>query len=350
MPREPEETKAQPIKVNALFKPLTDFDEKEADWLIPEYIPQGVITTMAGDGGSGKTSVWTDIAASVSSGRNCFFDQTPFTGREPQRVVFLSSEDSVEIVLKKRLRAAGANMANIYTASLQDERFKELKFNSPLLKTMIEQIRPALVVFDPIQGFIPEGLNMGSRNDMRNLLSPLIGVGENIGTAFLLVVHTNKRAGVFGRNRIADSADIWDISRSVLIVGKTPDGERYISHEKSNYCEQGQTVLFDIEGGRPTFKGLSELHDCDFVRQMDFETRQAPQRASAEEFIVEFLRSGKKQTADLDEAAAARGISRSTLSRAKQNMKKSGLIEYKNEGYGKDKKWFVYLVDKGSRP
>lgn len=338
--------------IDSLFKPLETFQEKEAHWLVPEYIPSGALTTMAGDGGSGKTSIWVNLAAAISSGRKCFFDPIPegFDAGEPQKVVFLSAEDSIEIVLKKRLRAAGANMSNVLTASLQDERFKELKFNSPLLKQMIEAVKPALVIFDPLQGFIPEGVNMGSRSDMRGLLSPLIGVGESTGTAFLLVVHTNKRQGCYGRNRIADSADIWDYSRSVLIVGKTPDGTRYLSHEKSNYCEAGQTVLFDIEDGLPVFREHSSLHDCDFVRQSDFENREAPQRSEAEGFIFEFLRSGKQPTAELDEAAKARGISRSSLARAKTKMKKDGAIGYKAEGFGQGKTWFIYLIEKRFTP
>lgn len=335
-----------------LFRKLSDFEERDASWLVPEYLPSGALTTIAGDGGCGKTSVWVDLAAAVSTGRRCFFDPTPegFSAGEPSKVVFLSAEDSIEIVLKKRLKAAGANLSNILTASLQDERFKELKFDSPLLKQMIENVKPALVIFDPLQGFIPEGVNMGSRSDMRGLLSPLIGIGESTGTAFVLIVHTNKRSGVYGRNRIADSADIWDYSRSVLIVGKTPDGTRYLSHEKSNYCEAGQTILFDIDEGLPVFRDYSTLHDCDFVRQSDYECREAPQRTEAETFIFEYLQHGKQPTAELDEAAKARGISKSSLSRAKAKMSKDRVIGYKAEGFGTSKQWFTYLIEKRFTP
>lgn len=133
---------------------------------------------------------------------------------------------------------------------------------------------------------------------MRNCLNPLIGWGEKYGCTFLIVVHTNKRQGVFGRNRVADSADIWDISRSVLIVGQTQDGKRYLSHEKSNYGEPGATAIFDIVDGVAVFEEYSDKKDKDFVGERDFETRQAPQRADAERFIYEFLKNGKKPTAE----------------------------------------------------
>lgn len=34
----------------------------------------------------------------------------------------------------------------------------------------------------------------------------------------MVICHTNKRKGAFGRDRIADSADLWDIARSVSSV------------------------------------------------------------------------------------------------------------------------------------
>ena len=51
---------------------MEDIEEKPPEWLIPNYIPKRNITTMAGDGGSGKTTVWCEIAASISAGRPCF--------------------------------------------------------------------------------------------------------------------------------------------------------------------------------------------------------------------------------------------------------------------------------------
>lgn len=131
-----------------------------------------------------------------------FFDETPkeFFESEPQKVLFFSSEDSLEYTLKARLRKAGANFNNIFSVDLKNERFSEIKFNSKLLKELIEQVKPALIVFDPLQAFIPVDMQMGQRNAMRACLSPLIGIGEQYGVTSLIVVHTNKKQGVFGRN------------------------------------------------------------------------------------------------------------------------------------------------------
>ena len=336
-----------------LLVSLSDVEEKEAEWHVWRYMPKGQINVLAGDGGAGKTTIWCGLAAATSNGMRAFFEEeviNPFEPerKEPQKVIFFSSEDSLECTLKARLRKAGANLDNIYSASLKDERFSQIKFNSSLLKDLIKDVKPALVIFDPIQAFIPPDIQMGQRNAMRNCLNPLIGLGEEYGTTFLIVVHTNKRQGVYGRNRIADSEDVWDIARSVIITGTAKDNIRYLSHEKSNYGELGRTALYTIEDGIAVFKEYCDKRDADFVRERDLSTYQAPQRQSAEAFIVDFLKNGKKPTAELDEAAKAAGITVSTLRRAKEELRNRKILGFKPEGYGQNKVYYSFLFDQSS--
>ena len=72
-----------PVKENMknlkskLLISLDEVEEKEAAWLIPQRMPKGQIIILAGDGGSGKTSLWCSLAAAISSGKQVFFDETP---------------------------------------------------------------------------------------------------------------------------------------------------------------------------------------------------------------------------------------------------------------------------------
>ena len=232
--------------------PMDIVEEKEVSWLVTNYIPRGQITTLAGDGGSGKTTVWCSIAAAVSTGKFPFLlnGEIPvgFADMKPEKVMFFSAEDSFEYVLKRRLRKNGAKLENIFSIDIADDRFPEIKFNSKFLEALLEKYRPELCIFDPIQAFVPDNIKMGDRNAMRSCLSPLIGYGEKYGTTFLIVMHSNKQSGVWGRKRIADSADMWDISRSVILAGETGEnGTRYLSHEKSNYGPTGKTVLYALD-------------------------------------------------------------------------------------------------------
>ena len=334
-----------------LIVPLTSVQEKEPEWLVSQYIPKGEITVLAGDCGSGKTTVWCGIAATISNGSKAFFESVldEYGQREPQKVLFFSAEDSLEYTLRAKLRKAGADLSKIFSASLKDERFSNIKFGSQILKDLIRDIKPALAVFDPIQAFVPPEIQMGQRNAMRNCLRPLIGLGEEYGTTFLIVVHTNKRQGTYGRNRIADSADVWDIARSVMIAGTSTDNKtRYLSHEKSNNGEPAQTALFTINNGVAAFQEYCDKRDADFVKERDFSAYQAPQRLDAEKFIIDFLKNGKKPTKDLDEAASASGISKNTISRAKTQLRKKGVLGGASERYGQEKQFFSYLLEPDS--
>ncbi len=325
---------------------MDSVEEKCPEWLVTDYMPKGQITVLAGDGGSGKTTIWCSIAASVSSGGPCFLNRdNPFAKKcTPGRVLFFSSEDSVEYTLKGRLRRAGAKMEHVSTLDLADERFPEIKFNSPLLEELIKEYKPELAIFDPLQSYVPPDIQMGQRNAMRACLNPLVGLGEKYGTTFLIIVHTNKQAGLWGRKRIADSADIWDIARSVLIAGEVNDGLRYISQEKSNYGPLAQTVLFRLDSGKVEFEGYTNKKDKDYVTAATAATYQAPAREDAKAFILDYLKDGEKETADLDGMMKAQGVSGKTLERAKAELKKEGLITYFSRGF-KPKVHYCKIAD-----
>lgn len=329
---------------------LDTVEEKEVEWLVPGYIPKNEITLTCGDGGSGKTTMWCGVAASVSAGKKVFFSKASEESEsyEPQKVLFFSAEDSLEHVLKARLRKAGARLENILSVKIQSDLFLDIKFNSAVLESLIDKTRPALMIFDPIQSFVPPNTSMSQRNAMRDCLNPLIGWGEKYSVTSLIVVHTNKKANVSGRYRIADSADIWDIARSVLICGDTKDGRNYLIHEKCNYGELCETAIFSINNGVAVFEGYSGKKDKDFVQERDFNIRQAPQRQDAEQFIFDFLRNGKKLTRELDEAARAAGISKNTLNRAKTELRNQKLLSWGAEGFGKDKAYYSYLIEEFS--
>lgn len=329
---------------------LVDMDtaqEEEPEWLVQGYVPKYQITAMVGDGGSGKTTAWCRLVADISSGKRPFLLGAPggldLKEHEPQKVLFFSAEDSYRHVLRRKLRLNGANLKNIKTMDISDERFKHIKFNDPFLEQLIATHRPALVVFDPIQAFIPENIKMGERNAMRSCTEPLIGYGEKYGCTFLLIVHTNKLANVWGRKRMADSSDLWDISRSVLMMGETNEpGIRYISQEKSNNGPLRSTVLFAIEGDTLTYKGFSDKKDKDFVTAASQAVKQAPAREEAKEFILDFLKDGEKPVAELDEMASVTGISKNTLGRAKTELKQENKIKMWSRGFN-PKKWYMSL-------
>ena len=307
-----------------------------------------VITNLKG--GVGKTTVWVNILAAVSNGRRCILDPPEMT-REPLKTAFLTTEDSVRKKLKRKLRLAGANMANILTPDFTADRdgaLRGLKFGSQDMERFVRHFKPSLCVFDPVQGFIPPDINMGSRNAMRDCMAPLIALGEETGCTFLVVCHTNKRKGAWGRDRIADSADLWDVSRSVLMAGYTEDeGIRYLSNEKNNYAELRDTLLFSIDDdGQVHREGTSWKRDREFTQEAAVNV-SAPRREDCKAWILNALDStgGALPSKELEQTAKAAGYSYATLRRAKDELKASKEIKFFQTGGSKDKVWHVQKVD-----
>lgn len=320
---------------------------KEPEWLIPGYIPKYGITTIAGEGGVGKTSLWCSIVASITTGKPSFLlgGDAPFEGK-PENVVVFSAEDSWSYVLKQRLINNGADMDRILYMGPEDERFVSLNFNSDLLKGIVETNKPDLMIYDPVQAFVPENLRMGDRNAMRKCFSPLIGFGKTHKTTSIIIVHANKQSGVWGRKRIADSSDIWDASRSVLMTGVVPnsDGIRYISHEKSNWGKVQDSVLFELVDGVPVFKNYSTKKDKEFILEDSKIRNSASASEEAKDFILDTLREhGQMEVPELDELAKVEGISKHALKDAKALLRKEGLTHTWSIGYGKDKKFLITL-------
>ena len=338
--------KKEPLKLSS----ASDVTIAEPEWLIPGYVPRYGITTLGGEGGTGKTSIICNIAAAVTTGRHPFMldgIQIPFQG-DPEKVLFFSAEDSWKYVLGKRLINNGANMDLIKYLPPSDPNFVDLNLNGELLEQFIEEHKPGLVLLDPIQSFIPENLRMGDRNAMRKCFTPLLGYGETYKTTFIIVVHVNKQSGVYGRKRIADSSDIWDASRSVLMLGETQEkGVRYLTQEKSNYGKLEQTALYTLnDKGIPIFKAYTDKKDRDYVMAESRERSIAPALEDAKIFILDTLREQKQmEVSELDGLAKASGISTNSLKNAKAALKKDKEIHTWSIGNGyTEKKFFISLT------
>lgn len=347
------------------FRTMDTVPEEEAQWLVPGYIPQGQITLLAADGGVGKTSFWCQLLAALSTGRRTLLEEvspkgdsdflsektdTPAetlsakqdTPHKERWGAFFSTEDSVRKKLKKKLRLAGAKMMNLITLESSSTALLELRLGSPELSDFIHSYRPALCVLDPIQGFLPHGVNMAARNEIRECLAPLMALGEQVGTAFLLVCHTNKRAGAWGRTRLADSADLWDAARSVLMMGDAGDGRRYLSQEKNNYGPLQPTRLYTFsDSGLLVPAGLTQKRDREF--QLQAQPSAAPKREGCKEFLLQKLEEngGSLPAKELEELAREEGYTKTTVRHSKGELKDSGFLRFRQECVGREKRWRV---------
>lgn len=336
------EIEPEPDDDDIVVHTLDEFEEKDIEWLIPGYVPKEQITIVAGTGGVGKTSVWVSLVADLSSGKATVFekgsDTAQYVQRKPLHVMFFSGEDTVEHVLRKKLRQEGAILKNITTISLEDKRFEKILFGSKYLEAVVAKTKPDVIIFDPIQSFIGSKAKMADRNDIRQRMRCLIEFGSRYHTTSIIVMHTNKQQGAWGRNRMADSADLWDIARSVIMCGDTEtDGVKYLSHEKCNYAKPGDTILFKTEGGHATYFMKSGLKDRDFVLATNRVKKQrsdAPDVEEAEEMIMSALMEYPDGlfTKELETLLEDGGIKTWAIRKAKANLKTRKKIKYLKTG------------------
>lgn len=263
---------------------LGDIPSQQTEWLVPDVIPLGEISLLGADGGTGKGIWQAQLIAYITAGKTSgFFPHPP---KKTGKVLILAGEDDPGKVLKGRLQAAGADMSRVLVVTA-DEYYNrtgtQLCIKDKALADFVDEAEPVLLILDPLQSFLPAAVEMASRNQMRGSILPLKGISTAKNLATLIVMHTNKKQGVSGRGRLADSSDLWDIARSVLMMGHSKnDGKIYLSHEKSSYSKPAQTVLMHIEDVRvegirtaaAVFDGYTDKKDADFIEERRFRIAQ----------------------------------------------------------------------------
>lgn len=342
------EKKSVPLWVQA-----NTIEPKEAHFL-RAGIPSNNITAIGGDGGTGKGFLECNLTAAITKGCKSVLDEeieNVFDGKRysPERVLLLNTEDSFAHIMRKRLTSAGADLSLVTTINPEGE--ESILLDRKLIEA-VHQIKPALVILDPLQAFVPKGVAMERRNEMRQLLAPLQKCAEEMSIAFLIVMHTNKRMGAYGRARLADSADMWDIARSVFIMGNCNDDEktRYISHEKSSYGEPIRTALCRIDSSGLYRVGSTDKKDYDFCHERDRHSggRPSAKLDEAKALIVDILSQQEGWCADaktINSIAKNNGIKEHTISRARKELQDEGTIEQYHIGSGADYKVMYRLVE-----
>ena len=317
---------------------LADVPMQSVAWLVPQLLPLGEVSLLGADGGTGKGIWQAQLIAYVTAGKTSGF--FPLPPQQTGKVLLLAGEDDPGKVLKARLLAAGADMNRVLVLTADDyfgKTGQPLTLKDQALADFAAKAGPLLLIVDPLQSFLPAGVEMASRNQMRSILLPLKAIAAARQCAVLLVMHSNKKQGVSDRKRLADSSDIWDMARSVLMMGRSnSDGKIYLSHEKSSYSRPQQTVLLHIEDveldgvrtAQAVFDGYTDKKDADFIKEP--RVRQAQTKEDTRDAILNVLaesRLGSMASNELRTAVVKEiGCSDRTYNRAYSELVRSGEV------------------------
>lgn len=312
-------TPAAELKIPGLIN-LSQVESTETKWLWFPYIPRGKITLMTADPGIGKTYLGLYLTANVSAGRAFYGEKG---SRPPENVIYQTAEDGLADTIKPRLEPMQPDFSRI---NIIDESQRGLDLCDERIERMLSALRPALMIFDPLQAYLGADVDMHRANQIRPVLARIGTLAEKYDCAVILIMHNSKMTQNKALHRALGSIDIPAVARSMLILAKDPQDptKRIICHEKSSLAARGKSLLFRIEPdvGGVDFCGTSDL-TADDVLNYNSGTRDKPSARldDAAQQLSELL--GDKGWADLDDIHALQneaGISKTTLYDAKKTL------------------------------
>ena len=239
------------------FTFLNDVEEKEVDWLAQDWLQKGVVHQIVGAMDNGKSYFTAEISAQVSKGGELFGHPV-----EKGKVLYISTEDSADTVIIKRIKSLGGDLNNIAVYT----KLAPISFPSGIdrLFRFVVEHRPSVIVLDPILSMF-EG-DMNSEVSARKVINPLVQLAQFFNIAIINVTHAGKTKKGHPNLDALGSQGITAITRANFYLALDEDtGERIITCIKNNNGGKKLSWSFEIvdhEGfSAPRIKhnGLTEV-------------------------------------------------------------------------------------------
>jgi len=266
---------AEPIAQAAFTTPPMWPDEPppRVSWIAHNLIPRGDVSTLGGDGGSGKTMAALQLSAAVARGAQDWLGAVI----EPGPVVFLSAEEPQDEIRRRLARIA--DRQGFKCGDLKDlhfwfpSDFADCTFATPgpggvmqatplfrQIEAKIGQLRPSLVTLDNVAAVFA-----GNQNDrvmVRTFVNLFRGMARATGAAVLLLDHPSLSGLNAGTGR-GGNMDWRNSVRSALHLKAAEDkadadrGVRVLEHVKSNYAPLASPLNLEWIDGVLTVEGTA---------------------------------------------------------------------------------------------
>lgn len=306
------------------LKPISmrDVQTEAVQWLWYPYLPRGKLAIVQGDLGEGKTTFVLAVIAALTRG-----EALPESEQvsEPLNVIYQTAEDGLADTIKPRLESAGADCSRVLVIG---EGQQELTLCAERLEQAVQQTGAQLIVLDPIQAYLGDGVDMHRANEVRPVLKRVVAMAERTGCAVILIGHMNKAQGLKSGYRELGSIDFRAAARSVLVVGRMKEDPtvRVVAQDKNSLAPEGKAVAFLLDGEHGfQWKGACDLSVDDVLSGGG---RLQTKTTQMEEELERMLMETMPAEAVLSRAREL-GVSERTLMIAKKNL---GVISEKRGG------------------
>lgn len=326
-----------PFSVVNIREYMAHHGSNQVSWLVQDWLPEATIGFVVAPPGSFKTWLAFDMAVSVATG-------TSFLGEYPvQRTgpVLVIQQEDFHGDIAQRLAVILQSRLDLKAEVVEDNQFevkappeipiyihpdRNLRFADQVvmdaLELRIRELRPALVILDPLySAAMTDDYMTKSAEQMLRLKI----MRDRYGCSFLVAHHTTKYADNMERSRLWGSQFLnalletgWQVKRSendgtIIVrrhfkVAKNPAGD--------------VRVEFDIETDNSPYHYHAKV----------FTGAEAVENGTGLNSKILDLLSESKKPMSINEIANALGVHRSTISRRMKALRQDSVVQKDADG------------------
>jgi putative DNA primase/helicase len=311
--------------LSLIAEPMSELTPRPVEWLWPWRLGFGKLSMLDGDPDRGKSLVALDLCARLSKGAE-MPDGSPGPG--PTSSLILNAEDSGEDTILPRLKAMGADLSRIFRVRQRGDGWRPISFptHTAALDRLLGETGARMVVIDTVLAFLDRNIDANCGQAVRRALAPLNHLAEQHRAHVQMPRHLNKWGGRLALYRGTGSIALAGACHSVWLVGRDP-GEpqrRVVAEVRNKQAPPQPSLAYRVEtgeGGSPTVRWVGRS-PWSADQLLSGSPRPSPgvPLAVAQEFLTSFLKEGPRTTHELWAAAQERGLSVSTLNRAKAEL------------------------------